>query len=55
LPSHIFALPYFCRFIELQTRLMERGYWLEEPMKIDADEMIEDSEMLTDLRINFRE
>jgi hypothetical protein len=34
--------------LELQTRLMERGHWLEEPMMIDADEMIEESEMLTD-------
>lgn len=34
--------------LELQTRLMQSGQWLEEPMVIDPDEMIEDSEMLTD-------
>lgn len=34
--------------LELQTRLMESGHWLSEPIKIDPDEMIEDSEMLTD-------
>ena len=34
--------------LELQTRLMESGHWLEGPIKIDANEMIEDSEMLTD-------
>lgn len=32
----------------LQERLVFNGHWLDQPIKIDPDEMIEDSEMLTD-------